>query len=220
MPTKAARSLVRIVIGVAAVLALLAFFSPTPPAAARIATRLRKMTSGAASQDPIPGLVVTLAQVPDARPPAFRATITNNNAFAVSFLDYDSPVDELVVQLGLVELTPATPADAKPVALGDEIKVRRLWPPKVDFVQEIAGGGGSRVSDAIRLDPKHVPYGKLGDAFYVQMRGQWRAVMAMPKSEVTKEFLEHIPARPNTYQGEYESDRIRMTVDSASLELK
>ncbi|KAJ4150546.1 hypothetical protein LMH87_011292 [Akanthomyces muscarius] len=196
MPAQTSHSLVRIVIGAVAVLTLLAYFSPTPPVS--IAAKLSKMTGAAdTSQDPIPGLVVTLAQVPSASPPAFRATITNKNPFAVSFLDYDSPVDELVVQLGLVELTPAAPADAKPVAL-DSIKVNRLWPPKVDFVQEIPAGGS--VSGEVAVRPKSVPYEKLGDRFFVQMKGEWRAVMAMPKSEVTKEFLEHIPARPNTYQ--------------------
>lgn len=159
-------------------------------------------------QDPIPGLVVTLAPVPSANPLAFRATITNRNPSAVCFLDYDSPVDELAPQLGLVELTPA--------AL-DSIKANRPWPSKVDFVREIAAGGS--VSGEVAVRPRNVPFEKLGDRFFAQMKGEWRAVVAMPKSDITEEFLEHIPARPNTYQGKYESDRIEMVVDSAAPEL-
>lgn len=217
MPVQKPHSLVRIAIGVVAVFTLVAYLSPIPTAS--IAAKLDKMTSTADDrpQDPMPGLVVTLAPVPAANPPAFRATITNRNPFAVSFLDYDSPVDELALQLGLVELTPAAPADAEPVAL-DSIKVNRLWPPKVDFVREIAAGGS--VSGEVAVRPRNVPFERLGDRFFAQMKGEWRAVMAMPKSDVTKEFLEHIPARPNTYQGKYESDRIEMVVDSAALELK
>ncbi|OAQ99378.1 hypothetical protein LLEC1_04291 [Akanthomyces lecanii] len=186
MPAQASHSPIRIVIGVIAVLTVLAYFSPAVPAslAAKLSSKMAKTTADT-SRDPIPGLVVTLAQVASAHPPAFRATITNNNPFAVCFLDYDSPVDELAVQLGL----------------------------------EIPAGG-SVSSGEVAVRPEHVPHEKLGDRFIVQMKGEWRAVMAMPKSEVTKEFLEHIPARPNTYQGRYESDGIEMAVDSASLELK
>lgn len=219
MPAHKSHSLVRILIGVVAVITVFAYFSPSTPAT--LAAKLTKMADDSTTttaESPIPGLVVTLAQVPGASPPAFRATITNNNPHAVCFLDYDSPVDDLVVPLGLVALTPASPADAKPVEV-QEVKLRRLWPPKVEFVQEIAGGGGTYAAD-IPVQPRHVPYEKLGDKFYVQMRGKWRAVMAMPKSEITKEFLEHIPARPNTFQGNFESNRIEMTVDSSSLELK
>ncbi|EJP65428.1 uncharacterized protein BBA_05759 [Beauveria bassiana ARSEF 2860] len=218
MPTSKAHSLVRLSIGVLAVITLLVYLYPS--SSSTITSRLPNMT-GSNHVDPIPRLSVTLAQVPDASPPALRATITNHNPFPVSFLDYDSAMDSLAVPLGLVELTPSGAlADAEPVALDNLVQLRRLWPPKVAFVQEVPGGGGTVVSDDIVLKPANVPYGKLGDTFYVRIKGPWRAVMTVPKSEITKEFLEHIPDRPKTYQGSYESDRLEITVDAASLELK
>ncbi|EGX93001.1 hypothetical protein CCM_04373 [Cordyceps militaris CM01] len=216
MPSPRPHSLARLVLGLVAIITLLVYFVPSSPA---LTSRIAEMTAPP-SGDPIANLRVTLAQVPGADPPALRATITNNNPFAVSFLDYDAPVDALAVPLGLVELTPGAPPGAAPVATEGIVKLRRLWPPLVDFVHEVPGGGGTLVSEPLSLRPDNVPYGKLGDRFFVRIRGPWRAVMAMPKSEITGEFLEHIPARPNTYQGSYESDRIEIRVDATALELK
>ncbi|OAA70633.1 hypothetical protein ISF_02607 [Cordyceps fumosorosea ARSEF 2679] len=206
---------IRLILGIIAIVALLAYSTPA------FKIRLAEMASSAAvTADPIPQLAVTLAQVPGAHPPTLRATITNNNPFAVCLLDYDSPVDALAIALGLVELTPSSPADAAPVQPVDPIRPNRPWPPKVDYLVEVPGGGGAVVSEDIALRAAYVPYGELGARFFARMRGPWRAVVAMRKSEITEEFLERIPERPNTYQGTYESDRIEITVDSAAAELK
>ncbi|TQV97817.1 hypothetical protein V2A60_006460 [Cordyceps javanica] len=217
MPAQNLQHLLRLTVGIVAVLTLLVYFSPDAvPALASMATT--SGSSGGPSADPIPQLAVTLAPVPGADPPALRATITNNNPFPVSFLDYDSPVDELAVPLGLVELTPAE--GGSPVALDGRLLANRPWPPRADFVVEVPAGGGTVVSGDIALRPADVPYGKLGDAFSVRMKGPWRAVFAMPRSQVTDELLEHIPEGARTYQGTFESDRIVMNVDSAKLDLK
>lgn len=206
-------SLLRIVIGVVATIALLSYLSPSSPA--KFASHLAKMASSGSS-DPIPGLTVTLAQVPDANPPSFRATITNNNPRPVCVLTYGSPLDKLAVALGAAELTPA--GAGAPIDI-DRIMVNRVWPPKRDSVIEIAGGGGTVAAD-IPVKPAQVPYETLGGRFAVQMKGEWMAVLDMPKSEVTDEFLRDLPAGGKTYKGKYVSDKIEMVVDTSSLELK
>lgn len=214
MPAPRSSPLARVLLGVIATAAFFALFST---AAAGTTYHVDKMAAVAEPADPIPGLVVTLSQVERASPPAFRATITNNNPRTVSLIDYDSPLDTISVALGHVELTASVPG-AKPVHI-DPIMVNRLWPPPMDAIVEIAGGGGS-VSADIPISPQTVSYQDLGARFTVQVRGKWMAVFDRPKSEITREFLKDVPSTPDTYQGSYESDKIEMLIDMSVHELK
>lgn len=152
------------------------------------------------SSGPIANLDVNIKQG-DTSPPTLIATVTNNNDKVVTFLDYDSPVDAIIMALGNVDLTPN--GASEPVTLST-IAVRRLWPPKHEFLVELAPGAS--VSKETEFKTRSVPMDELGSKFTAHLKGEWMSVWERPKSEITEEMMDAPSGSGGFFTGQYSSN--------------
>ncbi|GME39315.1 hypothetical protein GTA08_BOTSDO08011 [Neofusicoccum parvum] len=107
-------------------------------------------------------------------PPTLALALTNTHPSSpLTLLVWDSPLDPLALQLGLVEITPAG-AGAAPLPL-PSIKVSRLLPPGEDALVTLAPGE-VRERELVLREPV-VPWKEVrGGKARVVVRGRWRAV--------------------------------------------
>lgn len=137
-------------------------------------------------------------------PPTFVATVTNNNDKTISFLDYESPVDAIIMALGNVELTPHGASEPVPLST---IAAQRVWPPMLDFLVELAPGAST--TQETEFKTRSVPMDKLGSRFTAHLKGRWMAVWDGPKSEITNKMMESISDGNGVraFKGDYSSNK-------------
>ncbi|KFH45416.1 hypothetical protein ACRE_037760 [Hapsidospora chrysogenum ATCC 11550] len=158
-------------------------------------------------EDPIPGLKVTLKQSSTASPPSVVATVTNTNTERpVSILSYDSPLDRLALQLGLLSITP-TGAD-EPLDL-PKIQVRRVWPPRREDLITIPPGESASNDIVLRSDI--VPPEEIRGGATVVLNGQWRAVWANNKDEISDASLGDPGSSSDAFQGSFQSNELEIS---------
>jgi hypothetical protein len=197
----------RLIIGVLAFVTVLAYSNAE--GATTHANQQRIMARDAPiDKDPIPGLKVTLKQSSTASPPSVLATVTNTNTEPVSILSYDSPLDRLALQLGLLSIAP-TGAD-EPLDL-PKIQVRRVWPPRREDLITIPPGDSA--SDDIVLRSDIVPPEEIKDGATVVLKGEWRAVWAKNKDEISDTSLEDPGSSSDAFQGSFGSNELEISVE-------
>jgi hypothetical protein len=160
----------RLLTGAAALFLLVSYFGGFASSSFMMASR--------DTTSPADGLAVTLHQSATS-PPSVTVRVTNNNAGAVTVLTYDSPLDPIALQLGLLTVTPA--GAAAPLDL-PVVQVRRRWPPPADALTELAPGASAE-NELVLQEPIVEP-GQLGTKAAVQLKGRWTAVWANGKAEV------------------------------------
>lgn len=163
--------------------------------------------ASSSSPNPIEGLQLSLAQVPDASPTTIRITVTNTGSSPVTLLTYDSPLDPSALPLGLLSITPAgasAPLDL-PVA-----HFRRIWPPTRSLLVALAPGE-STYSDVFFRETV-VTAEELGEKATVVVRGQWTAVWAKGIDEVSDAELNDPQGSAASFQGSFASEPLEVTV--------
>ncbi|POR39429.1 Uncharacterized protein TPAR_00372 [Tolypocladium paradoxum] len=197
----------RIFLGVLVAVALFSLYRSSTfrfPGPAFIAESFRMASRDVSS--PIPGLEVSLHQ-PKTSPPTITVTVTNKNSHAVTVLSYDSPLDSLALQLGLLSITPA--GASTPIEL-PTIQVRRFWPPRRDDLISIAPGASEKQD--IVLDKPRIPTVKIGSKGFVKLTGKWGYVWAKSKDGISAAELENIGSSKDTYSGAFASNNLEVTV--------
>lgn len=134
--------------------------------------------------DVLSDLHVSLRQT-SRSPPAVAVTVTNGGAGPLTVLAWDSPLDPLALQLGLVRITPEgapAPLDLPAVRAG-----RRL-PPGEGSLVSLAPGEG-RENHVVLAGPA-VPPGAVGGGrggrARVEVGGRWSRVWPGPREELTE----------------------------------
>lgn len=191
----------RVFIGVLIVVTVVAYLN----ALGAIHTSEQGMVAEAV-QSPIAGLEVTLSQSPSDSLPSVLVTVTNTNAEPVTILQYESPLESAALQLGLLSITP-TAADASLEI--PKILVRRVWPPRPESLITIARGESSYKE--IMLFPIFVP-SKIGDGATVVLKGEWQAVWAKHKEDISESSLEDPRGSPDAFQGVFESNELGIAI--------
>ncbi|PHH89740.1 hypothetical protein CDD83_5392 [Cordyceps sp. RAO-2017] len=153
------------------------------------------------TQGPIAGLDVSLRQS-GTSPPTVTVSVTNRNRGPVTFLSYDSPLDSMALQLGLLSITPPGEA-ARPLELLT-FEVSRIWPPPADALISLAAGG--REENEISLEEPVVPMGEIPSKASVRMSGKWQAVWPCPKDEIGEDALENLHANTDVSTGNFVSN--------------
>ncbi|KAM4062353.1 hypothetical protein HRG_011144 [Hirsutella rhossiliensis] len=141
--------------------------------------------AGKPGPNPLNKLAVTLRQT-GSSPPTVRATVTNKNYFPVTIVAYQSPLDQLALQLGMLSITPAgskTPLELRVV------KVKRVWPPPEGSLIVIQPGA-SATNDMVIQEPT-VPMDKLDRKATVVFSGDWIAVWPRPRNQISKSEIEN-----------------------------
>lgn len=195
-----------IILSTLAVLLLVAYF--TSPATVTFhsssAIALIKMASGS---NPIDKLAVVLSQT-STSPPTVRVTVTNKNSHPVTIVTYSSPLDGIALPLGLLTITPAGASEPLKLQI---IKASRIWPPQSDSLVGLEAGA-SATNDMVLKEPT-VPMKELGGKATVFMEGRWMGVLARSKDKVFSEDLEHLGSQPDSFDGDFKSESIEITID-------
>ena len=180
------------------------FYSPSTTSAPNDIIMTDRST-GAGS--PIPGLKVSLEQTTSS-PLTVTAVVTNTNNEPVTILDYDSPLDSLALQLGLLKIT--AEGAAEPLEL-PTIQFRRVWPPSRDSLVTIAAGGSAK--NEIPLKEPVVDVEELRGKPSVKMEGEWRAVWKGGKEGVSAEALDNPVGSHDVFTGKFGSESLEMRLN-------
>lgn len=143
------------------------FFSPTKSPSQR--HHLYAMSDVSVANN----LEVSLSQAPSTGNPSLSVTVKNTHpSTPLTLLTWDSPLDPLALQLGLVSVTPA--GAPGPIDM-PAIKVSRAMPPGADSLVTLRPGGSA--SSVVELRDAFVPKDTWaqGEA-KVSMKGSWAAV--------------------------------------------
>jgi hypothetical protein len=186
----------RILVGVLATLAAVWFFSSSSTDANPA------ILSPAMASDPVSNLQISLSQT-STSPPTIQVAVTNKNDGPVTVTTYDTPLDPLAVQLGLLRIIPSG-AEA-PLEL-ETIYVRRQWPPPEDCFITIESGK-TAINDLVLKEPV-VPLDTLGASVTVKLAGRWEAVWLATKEAVNVPARHDLATTSGVSSGEFSSDTL------------
>ncbi|KAL1866906.1 hypothetical protein Daus18300_006609 [Diaporthe australafricana] len=118
-------------------------------------------------------LEVSLSQAPATATPSLSVSVKNTHpSTPLTLLTWDSPLDPIALQLGLVSVTPAGAPD--PIDM-PTIQVSRAMPPGADSLVTL--GPGESASSVVELRDMFVPEATWAQGrAEVSMRGRWAAV--------------------------------------------
>ncbi|KAH0492922.1 hypothetical protein TgHK011_007849 [Trichoderma gracile] len=155
---------------------------------------------------PIDRLRVTIEQT-NISPVTITSTVFNGNAYPVTVLLYNSPLDTAAPTIGLLTITPD--GSAQPIEL-PRIELRREWPPRPESLVQI-GPGESQSADIVL---KEFITAQLEKKASVVLKGKWDMVWSRQKDDVTVEMLEQAQKQPNPdmFTGGFSTDSLEITV--------
>lgn len=132
--------------------------------------------------------------------PTVKVTIQNTHPTSpMSFLIWDTPIDRTALNSGILRLVDAVLGE--PIQ-GPGLKINRLLPPPPDAVVELAPQDVVEVD--IELDAPWIPGSNR--LVKVHAQGEWRAVWAKAKDDVTAEELGALGG-PGALKGSFRSVR-------------
>ncbi|KAI4859867.1 hypothetical protein F4820DRAFT_133183 [Hypoxylon rubiginosum] len=157
----------------------------------------------------IPKLQVSVRQV-SSSPPKLGIAVTNAHAGPVTVLTWDSPLDPLALQLGLLSFVPAGGDDGSPIEI-PTVQVRRRMPPGADSLATI--GAGQTREQELELREPIVPLGRLrGTVVSVVCRGEWTSVWPSEADAISKESLANAGAGEDAFRGSFQSEAVDIEI--------
>ncbi|KAF3070579.1 hypothetical protein GL218_00251 [Daldinia childiae] len=159
--------------------------------------------------DVISKLKVSVRQVSSASssPPKLAVAVTNTHSSAVTILSWNSPLDPLALQLGLVSFVHAD--SDSPIKI-PTIQIRRKMPPGPDALVEI--GAGQIREQVLELKDPIVPLEELRGKVRVACAGEWMGVWLSEADAVPKASLEKAGASDDTFRGAFQSEAVDMEI--------
>ncbi|KAI1409981.1 hypothetical protein F5Y13DRAFT_168710 [Hypoxylon sp. FL1857] len=158
--------------------------------------------------DVISKLKVSVRQV-SASPPKLGIAVTNTHSGPVTILSWNSPLDPLAFQLGLVSFTPAGSDDDGPLQL-PIMKIRRIMPPGPESLITI--GAGQSKEQELELRAPIVPLERLRGRVSVACEGEWMSVWPSEADAITKESLERAGASEDAFRGRFKSEAVEVEI--------
>ncbi|KAI1471042.1 uncharacterized protein F4812DRAFT_412560 [Daldinia caldariorum] len=145
-------------------------------------------------------------------PPKLAIAVTNTYSSPVTILSWNSPLDPLALQLGLVSFSAAAQAgsdddDYTPIQI-PTIQIRRKMPPETDALVTI--GAGQTKEQVLELRDPIVPLDKLRGRVRVACAGEWMSVWLLEVDAVPKASLEKAGASDDAYRGPFQSEAVDM----------
>ncbi|KAI0198875.1 hypothetical protein F4808DRAFT_247565 [Astrocystis sublimbata] len=197
------RSRVRILAVLATAIVFIFFWGSTSPGTS-LPDTFAPPSPAAMSSDPVLSALKVSVQQASASPPKLKIAVTNTHPSPVTVFAWNSPLDALAVQLGLLAFTP----EGKDAINIPTIQVRRLMPPGDDAYVTIAPG--ETEEREVLLKKPMVPVDQLQGKVKVVCKGEWKAVWAAKKEEISAEALKNTSADENALQGNFESEAVEM----------
>ncbi|KAI1800733.1 hypothetical protein F4811DRAFT_537426 [Daldinia bambusicola] len=143
-------------------------------------------------------------------PPKLAIAVTNTYSSAVTILSWNSPLDPLALQLGLVSFSAAQAGsddDYAPIQI-PTIQIRRKMPPETDALVTI--GAGQTKEQVLELRDPIVPLDKLRGKVRVACAGEWMGVWLSEADAVPKASLEKAGASDDALRGPFQSEAVDM----------
>ncbi|KAI0598683.1 hypothetical protein F4775DRAFT_168259 [Biscogniauxia sp. FL1348] len=156
------------------------------------------------SESVIPSLKVAVRQV-SSSPPTLAIGVTNTHSSPVTILSWNSPLDPLAVQLGLVSFTPA--GSNSPVDI-PTIMVRRKLPPGPESLVTIEPG--ETKEQVLELKERVVPLETLRGKVGVVCHGSWMGVWASKADDIAAESLDSLGISEDGSGGKFESEPVEI----------
>ncbi|KAI1492812.1 hypothetical protein F5X96DRAFT_316744 [Biscogniauxia mediterranea] len=156
------------------------------------------------SESVIPSLKVAVRQV-SSSPPTLAIGVTNTHSSPVTVLSWNSPLDPLAVQLGLVSFTPA--GSNGPVEI-PKLMVRRKLPPGPESLVTIEPG--ETKEQVLELKERVVPLETLRGKVRVVCHGSWMGVWASKADDIAPESLESLGVSEDGSGGKFESQPVEI----------
>ncbi|KAI0185328.1 hypothetical protein EV127DRAFT_412286 [Xylaria flabelliformis] len=135
-------------------------------------------------------------------PPKLKIGVTNTHSGPVTVFTWNSPLDPLAVQLGLLSFTP----EGKDTVNIPTIQVRRLMPPGDDAYVTIEPG--QTEEREVLLKKPMVPIDELQGRVKVVCKGEWKAVWPSKKEDISAESLKNTGADDSALKGNFESEPV------------
>ncbi|KAL6902539.1 hypothetical protein GGI43DRAFT_343005 [Trichoderma evansii] len=172
------------------------------------------------SVDPLNGLKVSISQSKTS-PPTIVATVKNNNSHLVTIAEYQSPFDQLILELGNLAIYPGSSssnddsdssgsgsgANNKPLDY-PIIRLKRSWPPPKETMVTL-GPGESQTAEIVIRDP--VPLRRLGTSATVKLSGQWMSVWRRRAEDIDEADWDDV-SNPDEFSGQYESNSLEISI--------
>ncbi|KAI1766333.1 hypothetical protein GGR53DRAFT_220552 [Hypoxylon sp. FL1150] len=154
-----------------------------------------------ASGNVIPNLQVSVRQV-STSPPKLGIAVTNANPEPVTVLTWNSPLDPLALQLGLLSFA----SDGGPIDI-PTIQIRRKMPPGADSLATI--GAGQTKEQELELREPIVPLGRLrGTTVGVVCKGEWMSVWPSEADAISQASLENAGTGEDAFRGSFQSEAV------------
>ncbi|KAF4546261.1 hypothetical protein BFW01_g914 [Lasiodiplodia theobromae] len=177
-------------------------------------TSTKNTITMAATPDLLSHLHVSATQS-STNPPILTLTLKNTHpSTAITLLNWESPLDPLALQLGLVSVYPLEGDEPLPLAT---IQVSRKLPPGRD--QLVALQPGESRAQEVTLREPVVPFKKVAEGpdgkkkVRVVCRGRWKAVwVAAGVEEVGDSALEKMEADEGAVGGQWEAEGVEVEV--------
>ncbi|KAI0384687.1 hypothetical protein F5Y04DRAFT_219342 [Hypomontagnella monticulosa] len=180
---------------------------------------LFRCTKSSSTSDPVPikmadpvdvtsKLKVSVRQVSSiSSPPKLAIAVTNTYSGPVTILSWNSPLDPLALQLGLVSFVPAGSDAAIQIPT---IQIRRKMPPGPESLVEI--GAGQTKEQELEVKSPIVPLDKLRGKVSVVCSGEWMAVWLSGADAVPKASLEKVGASEDAFKGNFQSEAVEIEI--------
>ncbi|KAF2963851.1 hypothetical protein GQX73_g9727 [Xylaria multiplex] len=155
--------------------------------------------------DPVLSALKVSVRQASSSPPKLTIGVTNTHSGPVTVFTWNSPLDPLAVQLGLLSFTPEgqdTPIDIP------TIQVRRLMPPGDDAYVTIEAG--KTEEREVLLKKPMIPLDQLQGKVKVVCKGEWKSVWASKKEDISAEALVNTGADEASLKGNFESEPVEI----------
>lgn len=153
--------------------------------------------------DPVVSALKVSVRQTSSEPPKLMIGVTNTHSGPVTVFTWDSPLDPLAVQLGLLSFTPE--GKDGPIDI-PTIQVRRLMPPG-DQAYTTIEPGQTEEREVILKKPM-VPLDQLQGKVKVVCKGTWKSVWATKKEDISAESLKNAGADEASLKGGFESEPV------------
>ncbi|KAI0401533.1 hypothetical protein F4802DRAFT_609369 [Xylaria palmicola] len=170
-------------------------WSPADAGASSIASQQARVDM---SDSVLSALEVSVQQA-SSSPPKLKIGVTNRHSGPVTVFTWNSPLDPLAVQLGLLSFTP----EGKDTVDIPTIQLRRVMPPGDDAYVTIEPG--QTEEREVLLKKPMVPLDQLQGKVTVVCKGEWKAVWASRKGDISAESRKNGGADDAALTGSFES---------------
>lgn len=140
-------------------------------------------------------------------PPTLALSVTNNHDAPLTILRWNTPLDPLAIQVGLLSITPE--GKDEPLEF-PTIQLRRVMPPPQQDIVTLQPG--ERKEQELVLKEPIVPLDQLGKGGRVAVKGKWQTVWPTTADKLTKETIEKLQFGDGVLTGEFESETIDFAI--------